>query len=294
MNETVSSKAMKFRWINGQCFEIQLPNGIHILTDPFMPSVSNQAGLSENMRKAYQIQTPFSPEDIEGADYIILNHTHGDHILQLEEIAAKFHSKVIVQSAMAMELAKKTKLTLTDIYPVDLNGTYYFPGFQLITFHGTHHPAKGSIYVERERMMTDFPEEMQEISAWGCLFNMNFILRTDENISVAFVGGDVDGDYKIFEQYHPQMILRNKLHSSDTEYDGAGQWSSYLEKSKALLMVPMHHEKWLNLKPGYTDQLVQDMNCILSSHNSPARVLNPERTQWYSLNLSIVKIENGE
>ena len=77
-----------------------------------------------------------------------------------------------------------------------------------------------------------------------------------------------------------------------------GRTSNAIDRTKAdqigTVSYTHLHEKWLNLKPGYTDQLVQDMNCILASHNSPARVLNPERTQWYSLNLSIVKIENGE
>ena len=290
MSGDISSNILNFRWINGQCFEITLPNGVHILTDPFLPSVTNPAGLCENMQKSCGIQIPFTVDDIEGADYIILNHTHGDHILQLEEIAAKFHSKVIVQSAMAMQLAEKTKLTLTDIYPVDLNSTYYFQGFELITFHGTHHPAKGSIDVERKRMLKDFPADMQEISAWGCLFNMNFILKTDENISIAFAGGDIDGDYEIFDRYHPQVILRNKLHSSATEYDVAAEWSEYLERSHALLMVPMHHEKWLNLNPGYMEGLVRQMNDRLTAHGSVARVLNPERTKWYSLSLGIAKL----
>lgn len=289
----VQSKGVSFRWLNGQCFEIKLPNGIFILTDPFLPSLTNQAGLSKAFAEACAIQRPFSVENLQGADYIILNHTHGDHIAQLQEIAERFHSRVIVQSAVAKELAETMSIRLTDIYPVDLNGTYYFDGFSLATFHGTHHPVKGNLPVERERFMEDFPRDVSCLSALGGLFNMNFIISTENCLRIGFAGGDIDNEFEMFSQYKPQIIFRNKLHSSASEYDVVGEWSDYLLKTKALLMVPMHHEKWLVAKPGYMEKVVEQMNQILKESGSPARVLNLVRTQWYSLNLSIAEEEEA-
>ena len=52
-------------------------------------------------------------------------------------------------------------------------------------------------------------------------------------------------------------------------------------------MVPMHHEKWFVMKPGYTEQIVDDMNRYLEEKGSVSRVLNAERTRWYSLGITV-------
>ena len=43
MSTLASSKAFKFRWINGQCFEFKLNNGKTLLTDPWFSGGGNMA-----------------------------------------------------------------------------------------------------------------------------------------------------------------------------------------------------------------------------------------------------------
>lgn len=290
MKAMAAAQALQFRWINGQCFEIKLPSGKVILTDPFFPSPSNSS-IDSDFLKDSALDVPFDVDDLSGADYIIINHTHGDHIFKLEEIAQRFHSRVIIHSSMAPELARTHAIGLSKIYPVDFNGTYYLEDFALETFHGTHHPVEGTLQEEIDRSGNLVDERTSYLSALGGMLNMNFIISTPENISIGFVGGDDDGDYAMYRQHLPTILFRNKLHSSASEYDVAKDWAEYLHKAHIPLMVPMHHEKWFVTKPGYVDALINEMNRLLIQKGSVSRVLNPERTKWYSLNVSIAPVE---
>ena len=41
MEREVRAEALRFRWIQAQCYEIRLPNGRYILTDPFISEPVN-------------------------------------------------------------------------------------------------------------------------------------------------------------------------------------------------------------------------------------------------------------
>lgn len=288
MSLQINSRGFKFRWINGQCLEIRLPNGKYVLTDPFFPSPTTPMP-SQEIMKSSALDFPFGVDDLEGADYIIINHSHGDHTFKIEEIAKKFHSTVIIYSALATDLIRCHDIPLTDVYPVDFNSIYYFDGFSLETFHGTHHPCPA--YKENmEHVAATYGNEDKTDLEWnvlGGLYNMNFILNTPEGLSLGFFGGNIDGDYEVFARHRPTILFRNKLHSSKTQYDVASDWAAYLDQCKIPIMVPMHHEKWFVTKPGYVEQLVSDMNRILEEKGSISRVLNPQRAKWYSLDISI-------
>lgn len=286
----ISADCLQFRWINAQCFQIKLPNGKVVLTDPFFPSPATSWNVTKELYDAYALEENFGVESLEQVDYIIINHTHGDHILKLEEVYQKYHPIVIIHSPMAYDLALTHEINLSDIYPVDFNGTYYFDGFQLETFHGTHHPVRNTYSQMPADDICD-NRRASQMSVLGGLFNMNFILTTDEQVKIGFIGGDIDGDFEMFRKHCPDILFRNKLHSSKSEYDVVKEWVDYLIQSHAKIMVPMHHEKWLTGKPGYTTKLVDDMNQYLKEKHAVARVLNPKRTQWYGIKFGIDMID---
>lgn len=111
MKNLAVSHTLVFRWINAQCFEFRFSNGKTLLTDPWY----------------HQDEDPlvdkwppnFTTDDLEGGDYIFLNHTHADHIANLQETCDRFHPTVIAHSAVYMELARQFFLPLASLYPVD-------------------------------------------------------------------------------------------------------------------------------------------------------------------------------
>ena len=76
MNKITEKFGMKLRYINGQCYEFILPGGKHLITDPYITPTKGlaNAGMPE-----------FSTDQIEGADYILLTHTHYDFLTWITE-----------------------------------------------------------------------------------------------------------------------------------------------------------------------------------------------------------------
>ncbi len=277
--EVISTCGLKFRWINGQGFEFRMPNGKTLLTDPFfyMPEFQEGKGMS---------LMGFHVDDIEQVDYVFVNHTHHDHIGNLQQVVDRFHPIVICHSAVAMELARNFCIPLTSIYPVDFNGRYYFDGFSLDTYHGTHHASKADYETSRKFMGGD-----DELGVMGSIFNVNFILNLPEGLRVAFVGGNDDGMTERFREIRPNIMIRNKMGSSRDFDRVAERFADIFVKSNTQLLIPMHCETWANERPEFLQEVMDDMNRIMEEHNLVGRVKLLERTKWYSLNLTISELD---
>lgn len=71
-SQRVDSQALKFRWISVQCYEIVLPGGKVLVTDPFYWDMSHFNGLTEltknqKLEKQVYAQKGFSVDDFTGA-----------------------------------------------------------------------------------------------------------------------------------------------------------------------------------------------------------------------------------
>ena len=70
---------VSIRWLTIACVEIRVGD-FRIVIDPC---------IGESPR------APFGPEVIEGADIVLLSHTHWDHITDLAYVMEKFHCPVL-------------------------------------------------------------------------------------------------------------------------------------------------------------------------------------------------------
>lgn len=105
-----------------------MPNGKTLITDPCYDYPENP---NDQIADLFRLRG-FTTDDMTACDYIILNHTHADHMTNLEELVNRFHPTVICHSGVAAEIAQVCdEMFLTDLYPVDYNGTYYLDGFRL-------------------------------------------------------------------------------------------------------------------------------------------------------------------
>lgn len=280
MGNLVNSTALKFRWINGQCFEFKMNNGVTLLTDPWFHT-------DESVDKMLSETCPpgFTLDDIEGADYVFLNHTHLDHIGNLEEVVQKFHSTVITHSGNVLELMKCQEIPVTDMYPVDYEGTYYFDGFVLETHHGTHHRSSRTLSQSLKRNADDrrvFP------CAAGGTFNMNFVLTTAQGMRIAFIGGNDDGMIERLQGSNkPNLIIRNKMASSKVKEGVAENFADWFAAVDTQLLVPMHYETWLTKDPEFARNMISDMNRIMAEKGKVGRVAPMVRGKWYTLDLAI-------
>ena len=277
------TNSVKIRWINGQCFEIKLSNGKTILTDPMfrdpLPGISRGA----------QYKIPgFSIDDIEGADYIIINHTHGDHIIDLGVVAKKFDSTVITGSPCAYAIAKRFGLLPTRVYPIDGENTYFFPDFKLQTFHGMHNHLLSPLGYDKAKGTLGV-EGLVELGDLGSIFNYNYVITTNENLKIGFSAGDYfDDTVEKWKGIDPNIVLRHRCGKGPK---AAPFFANVLEKTHAQLLFPMHHEDWLFSDPDYVDSVMDEVNCIMEEKNLYGRAEALKRTKWYTITLGNVLVE---
>lgn len=292
-----TSQALRIRWISVQCYEIILPNGKVIVTDPFYLDASiydemTELTKSQKMERDVYSQTGFSVDNFTGADYILLNHVHGDHCNLVGELWNKFYGRILCPAECCEELAKTFDIPYGTIYPLYPNNTYYFDDFTLKTYPGAH--DNRSFREGRFRRPSDPKDQYAGLEGFGVpcpsrlgglgsIFNLNYVVETQQNFKIDFSAGrDYEEHVKHLTEEKPNLMLRHRIRSYTPEY-----CAQQIMDMGAQLMMPLHHN---NARATGEDlnEYFEKVNEILAAKGSPARAFNPEPYRWYTINLSIL------
>lgn len=297
---SLASQALRIRWISVQCYEMVLPNGKVIVTDPFYWDMSHFDGLGEltknqKMEKNIYAQTGFSADDFTGGDYMILNHVHGDHSNLVGELWNRFYGRVLVPADCAMEVAKAYDIPYAAIYPLYPGNTYYFDDFTLKVYPGAHdnrafregkfqRPSDpGSLYDGSEGFGIACPSLLGPL---GSMYNFNFMIETRNNYRIDFSAGrDFEEHVAHVWEEKPNLMLRHRIRSYSPE-----QYADMIEVMGAQLMMPLHHNNARAAGEDLNDYM-KKVNEVLIRRGSVARVFNPEPYRWYQICTSIVAEE---
>ena len=295
-----TSQALKIRWISVQCYEIVLPNGKVIVTDPFYLDASiyedmTELTKSQKMERDIYSQTGFSVDEFTGADYILLNHVHGDHCNLVGELWNKFYGRILCPAECCEELARTFDIPYGTIYPLYPNNTYYFDDFTLKTYPGAH--DNRSFREGRFRRPSD-PQSAfgglegfgvpcpSRLGGLGSIFDLNYVIETQQNFKIDFSAGrDYEEHVKHLVDEKPNIMLRHRIRSYTPEY-----CAQQILDMGAQLMMPLHHNN-ARAKGEDLNEYFEKVNEILAAHGSPARAFNPEPYKWYTINLSIIAEE---
>lgn len=293
----IDSQALKIRWISVQCYEMVLPNGKVIVTDPFYWDMSHFDGLTEltknqKMEKDIYAQTGFSADDFTGADYMILNHVHGDHSNLTGELWNRFYGRVLVPADCAMEVAKAYDIPYPAIYPLYPGNTYYFDDFTLKVCPGAH---DNRAFREGKFQRPSDPKTLIDgsegfgiscpslLGPLGSIYNFNFMIETKNNYKIDFSAGqDFEEHVEHIRTERPNLMLRHRIRSYSPE-----QYADMIETVGAQLMLPLHHN---NARAAGEDlnEYMRKVNEVLTLRGSAARVFNPEPYRWYQICTSII------
>mgnify|MGYP003253216599 CR=1 FL=1 len=198
-SETVNLTAI--RWFIENCMEIRLPNGKTIVVDPMM--IRDEADTDNEIAKHYV--TDFSTEDLEGCDYILLTHIHGDHIGSLKQVSEKFHAPILVNGWSAYPLAKYLDLPLGSFIPMTDGEEYRFDGFQVKWLQGRHTEGVGAFPPSKTQFGTT-PEEIA-VNQMGTIYNSNFVLTLDNGITLGMDGGRYEPNLSRMDLYKPNILF---------------------------------------------------------------------------------------
>lgn len=284
---------IKLRWLNVQCYEICLSNGITILFDPqFSDPLPD-----DEKAKYYKIPEEYhlNRESIERVDYLIINHSHCDHIIDLGYFAKKFNPLIICPEMAVYDLAKVFDIPFTSFYPVGAGEVHEFPDFTLNTIHGCHMPQPFT-YSNMPNIMDKSygvtGNGTMEIGHWGSLTALNYVLTLKENLRIGFLAGRMDlpsyPGLMAMRTFHPNIILR-QIPVRLPEY-AAKIFAEELAVTKAQLMLPMHHEMYDISQLEFLNQLIQDINDLAAQYGAVGRIFRPVRGKWYSVNIGISQL----
>lgn len=295
--EEMISQTLRLRWISVQCYEMVLPGGKVLVTDPFYWDVSHFDGMTEltknqKMEKEVYAQKGFSAEDFTGADYILLNHVHGDHSNLVGELWNRFYGRVLVPAECAMEVARTYDIPYAAIYPLYPGNTYYFDDFTLKVYPGAHdnrafrdgkfqRPSDPrSLYDGSEGFGIPCPSNLGPL---GSMYNFNYLIETKNNYRIDFSAGrDFEEHLQHVQMERPNLMLRHRIRSYTPE-----QYADMIEQMGAQLMLPLHHN---NARATGEDlnEYMRRVNEILISRSCSGRVFNPEPYRWYQIVTSIL------
>jgi L-ascorbate metabolism protein UlaG (beta-lactamase superfamily) len=266
--------SIRLRWLGNACFEVVLPSGKVLIIDPYID---------------YSPTSPIKSDQVTGADYIAVSHTHYDHCTDLGTLVKKFNSKVICGYLAGGRLADFFDFRWSNLVRVK-------PG-DLVVFDDLKVEAKRSEHIfvpitkEQQLKATYIPplDKIMPAMIQAGLHQIpvrdmemfNYVFQTSDNLRIAIFGGDAY-NYQRHEiiQYHPNVVIFQfgSLRGAESMVDLAAL-------SGAELVIPYHHDR----NPEETHKIAQAISNMLED-KSRAHLLDIEHGKWYQIGVKAAAI----
>ena len=277
---SIAVPILRFRWIHAQCFQIELPGGKILMTDPFFP---------QNPKAWKEVCTPaFDADELGKVDYVTINHSHFDHTANLPDLFKQARPTVICDRIFARELSAAFQVPEACIRPIVPGLTYHFDDFTLNTFSGNHTDLETVSNFDGGKMFAD-PENpmIGPLNSYGCLYNTNYAFTLKNGFFIGFAAGvDLTDLQAAWKNRRPGLLLRQRIATASAE--------SYAEECASLgaqLVLPMHQDASC-AENSDMNLFAQKVNGRFVQKNCTARMFNPQRLKWYSLESRICLDEN--
>lgn len=277
---SIAVPILRFRWIHAQCFQFELPGGKILMTDPFFP---------QNPKAWKEVCTPaFDADELGKVDYVTINHSHFDHTANLPDLFKQARPTVICDRIFARELSAAFQVPEACIRPIVPGLTYHFDDFTLNTFSGNHTDLGTVSNFDGGKMFAD-PENpmIGPLNSYGCLYNTNYAFTLKNGFFIGFAAGvDLTDLQAAWKNRRPGLLLRQRIATVSAE--------SYAEECASLgaqLVLPMHQDASC-AENSDMNLFAQKVNGRFVQKNCTARMFNPQRLKWYSLESRICLDEN--
>ena len=277
---SIAVPILRFRWIHAQCFQFELPGGKILMTDPFFP---------QNPKAWKEVCTPaFDADELGKVDYVTINHSHFDHTANLPDLFKQARPTVICDRIFARELSAAFQVPEACIHPIVPGLTYHFDDFTLNTFSGNHTDLGTVSNFDGGKMFAD-PENpmIGPLNSYGCLYNTNYAFTLKNGFFIVFAAGvDLTDLQAAWKNRRPGLLLRQRIATASAE--------SYAEECASLgaqLVLPMHQDASC-AENSDMNLFAQKVNGRFVQKNCTARMFNPQRLKWYSLESRICLDEN--
>lgn len=169
--------SLEMRWLGTACFEIKLPGGKRVITDPFVDEA---------------VSSPISSDQFQACDYIFLTHGHWDHVLDVGKLARRFRPRIFCSAVVKEALVKIQGVDASLIQPIISGEVLSLEGLTVEVLPGLH---------------LDFQAEYRRLSsqAWpGRLEESDPLAAVRERNRVIFGTEQLHNDYAQWLQQYPR------------------------------------------------------------------------------------------
>ena len=215
-------------------------------------------------------------------------NSHFDHTANLPDLFKQARPTVICDRIFARELSAAFQVPEACIRPIVPGLTYHFDDFTLNTFSGNHTDLGTVSNFDGGKMFAD-PENpmIGPLNSYGCLYNTNYAFTLKNGFFIGFAAGvDLTDLQAAWKNRRPGLLLRQRIATASAE--------SYAEECASLgaqLVLPMHQDASC-AENSDMNLFAQKVNGRFVQKNCTARMFNPQRLKWYSLESRICLDEN--
>ena len=276
----MSKSGIKLRYLSCASYEIVLPNGKHLITDPSYNDFAHLNGYAS-----------FSSDQIERCDYILLSHSHGDHTASIKDLCDRFESKVFLGQMVVDDMSKYLDMDYTLLYPMVDGQTYEFSDIKITAHHFRHnHLPKimtRSAFEKRGESMAVSDVE-RRLNLHGSIECLDFCVTLENNLRLMIMAGktELENPYLIAREFRPNIVIRQMFGAWTAE-----EYARALNRYSAQLALPNHQDACIN-KHGqqnysYAELQIETEKALKEIH-SATTFFCPEPYQWYDVSLGIV------
>ncbi len=250
--------SVKLRYFAHNCLEIKLPDGKTLVIDPCL----NRTG-------AYSCG--YDVSDLEGCDYVLVNHSHIDHVDSLGKVYDRFHPLILAHAHTAQDLATFYDIPYIRMVPFTAGDEFLFESFQVQVVRARHNSAPGFLVRPSGRV------DETARAVW--------------NLRIGFAAGNPGltepEDANLWSRLRQDILFTQRCKWNVPDF--ADRMSHALAVSGARIMVPIHIEDAYTGEYDPADYIAA-INKACQEQGLPGRAMFLERAQWYQFTTGVQKI----
>lgn len=284
------SLMLKVRWSGVNFYEFVLPNGKTIVMDPYFDDPND----THNEYKYTPTDLP-GGKWVNGADFVVLTHGHGDHTGEVASILENYPGAHLIAPEHALpSLVIKQKINYSGHY-LDAAGAhdkFSFPGFTLETCRSNHNLSKGPVAdtLDTAKYM-NADGSVNFYALWAWLFEreiMNMKITTDEGFTVLIWNSEMQPDGLGFEtrsyfykDANPDLFMYQVAGASlgyDRRNPTCDHMGKFIASVKAKAALPEHQQ---HFSYNELDLIADKFSDICNEQGVGTHFFTPETGVWY-------------
>jgi len=272
---------------NGMYHELALPDGTHIIIDPFFTGRGD---------------TGFGIDSITRCDYVLITHSHFDHEIDLKPVFQKFRCRVLVPAFSADAVMKYHGIPYDYIFPVLPGETYSFPEFEVHCLRAKHNPTNGRMW-NPEKNFDGVDPAHKACDDAGSNDSIDYAITTPNNFRLMTASGEsyLKDPFRFAEDFRPDLVLRQAGHRLAGGDMFTGQQyppemlADLFLRYGAAVVIPGHYDvllkRWGDEK---TEQYFADVKKAMETKRPGSTLLYPETGKWYTVGVAVAAVPEGE